>query len=554
MKPTISVKVNAAGAVKNERFAFTDRYTLVTELLQNARRAGATAVAISYDEKSGVLTVLDDGSGIADFQKLLTYHETGWDTVTKEQELPFGVGFTKCLYEATRVVVTSGSKMVDIDTAKALQMEPIEVQDVPAGLGVNGTSVTLHGVFLANLHVEMQRRCRGFSLPVHFNDQPLGRDHSQSRLPGQQTSVGFISLKGLDTGDAQLGATVYLQGFQVLRLAGGGEWGNVVHLDSKQFIARRPDRNVLIDEDVQAPKIFAAMRAIWRETLIQAKGRLDAAEFVRVYYQALRAWGCMDLLNDVDLLPRALLSTLKCYPCLGDRVFEQYTDTADPLDVTRSAVESGQVTLVELGDVWEGNILHWMLAREKGWLAVNGRQLDAGHWVQEHILTIEDEDAEVFAEGAHGQGHVQGSWVSAKCTLCKSVRIKIGDHEVVITDDGVADGEDLLIPDGEHSGLSVRQLCTFVDEFDVHRDDVAEEDERALRIELRNRRVADPQEAMQALLGHVPFSTCPAVHGRRYIVHVSSDGLDGCKVELLPDVVPTPPEGSTTAGESSSAG
>ena len=42
----------------------------IVELLQNARRAGATKVNIS-NEKDGYIAITDNGKGIEDFQKLL---------------------------------------------------------------------------------------------------------------------------------------------------------------------------------------------------------------------------------------------------------------------------------------------------------------------------------------------------------------------------------------------------------------------------------------------------------------------------------------------------
>lgn len=48
----IQVRINEEGALRNQRHAFSNRFTLVSELLQNARRAGArlrwgTPVAVS---------------------------------------------------------------------------------------------------------------------------------------------------------------------------------------------------------------------------------------------------------------------------------------------------------------------------------------------------------------------------------------------------------------------------------------------------------------------------------------------------------------------------
>ncbi|MBK7531636.1 hypothetical protein [Piscinibacter sp.] len=45
----VQVRVNERGALRNGRFAFTNKLTLVSELLQNARRAGATQVVVEHD-------------------------------------------------------------------------------------------------------------------------------------------------------------------------------------------------------------------------------------------------------------------------------------------------------------------------------------------------------------------------------------------------------------------------------------------------------------------------------------------------------------------------
>ena len=59
-------------------------------MLQNSRRAGATAVNFTFQGTN--LTVEDDGRGIGDFQHLLSVAESGWDAETIEREHPFGIG------------------------------------------------------------------------------------------------------------------------------------------------------------------------------------------------------------------------------------------------------------------------------------------------------------------------------------------------------------------------------------------------------------------------------------------------------------------------------
>mmetsp|Transcript_22145 Transcript_22145/g.87257 ORF Transcript_22145/g.87257 Transcript_22145/m.87257 type:complete len:134 (+) Transcript_22145:1580-1981(+) len=61
----IQVRINEEGSLRNQRFAFTDRFTLVSELLQNARRAGARSITVDHDAVTRTLTVRDNGRGIA---------------------------------------------------------------------------------------------------------------------------------------------------------------------------------------------------------------------------------------------------------------------------------------------------------------------------------------------------------------------------------------------------------------------------------------------------------------------------------------------------------
>ena len=51
----IQIRINEEGALRNQRFAFTDRFTLVTELLQNARRAGAFHIVVDHLAEEQVL-------------------------------------------------------------------------------------------------------------------------------------------------------------------------------------------------------------------------------------------------------------------------------------------------------------------------------------------------------------------------------------------------------------------------------------------------------------------------------------------------------------------
>ena len=150
------------------------------------------------------------------------------------------------------------------------------------------------------------------------------------------SAIGTVHLAGARDGRHSHHSWVFLQGFCVLRPAWSGRDGvNVVHLDSRQFIARLPDRDRLIDEDLQRRRIDAELKASWRRTLEKAKAELPPRDFIDTYYGAMRGWGHLDLLNDLDTLPRELCRLISGYPVQaahGDRDYVLTVPTAPSRD------------------------------------------------------------------------------------------------------------------------------------------------------------------------------------------------------------------------------
>ncbi|WP_020482876.1 ATP-binding protein [Methylomonas sp. MK1] len=88
----VAMKVNQANLVKSLRFSFTNKTTVLGELIQNARRANAAMVVINFCPETKTLQVLDDGCGIESMATLLTVAESGWDADVIVNEHPFGLG------------------------------------------------------------------------------------------------------------------------------------------------------------------------------------------------------------------------------------------------------------------------------------------------------------------------------------------------------------------------------------------------------------------------------------------------------------------------------
>lgn len=527
----IQVRINEEGALRNQRHAFSNRFTLVSELLQNARRAGAALIEIHHDAAAQMLRVHDDGRGIHDFQKLLSLHESGWDAETRAEEQPFGVGFSKCLYAASRCIVTSGHRRVDIDTEAALAKAMIDVEQVAEA--VHGTRVELHGVDLPELAQHVETLCLGFPVPVWFNGQPLSRRFAVESLATMPSPMGEVHLVGTRSGEHTRETMVFLQGFCVLKPTWCSyDKVNVAHLDSRQFMARLPDRDKLIDEDQQRKRIDAELTACWRQTLEVAKGQLPPEQFVETYYAAMRAWGHLDLMNDLDALPAALFDQVVGYPIQDDSGQREYVETVASAP-SRAEIESGAVTLVVLDWVNDENAPRWMLARARGHLVFDWVGLHGDHWARQHVVYLEDDSMQVEAIDEVARTELEGRWVMPTVILCEAVRVRIGDQVAEIDDAGVCHDGVVYVPAGENSGEPVRQLSSFTDEHDQFLDGDMDTDREALADLIRHLRSADPVDTLDSLLRELRLGKYPLLHGRTFQITVGVGSVPGHSVELM---------------------
>ncbi|MCH7813121.1 MAG: hypothetical protein IID40_03780 [Planctomycetes bacterium] len=114
---TIQATVNVRLLSKATRLFTGTLGGRVVEVLQNARRAGATEVAITNED--GHVTVRDNGRGIGtdptgeDFSKPLDLGGSGWEDALESSEDPAGVGLF-CL-APRKVTIRSKGKMVTIE-------------------------------------------------------------------------------------------------------------------------------------------------------------------------------------------------------------------------------------------------------------------------------------------------------------------------------------------------------------------------------------------------------------------------------------------------------
>jgi hypothetical protein len=126
----IQAQVNRKLLSKAERLFTGALDGRMIEILQNARRAGATMVNIT--NRDGQVTVQDNGRGIADFSALLDLGRSQWDESTECSEDPAGVGIF-CL-APREVCIRSGQKVVTF-MEKTWRGEPVPVQRTEEFIG-----------------------------------------------------------------------------------------------------------------------------------------------------------------------------------------------------------------------------------------------------------------------------------------------------------------------------------------------------------------------------------------------------------------------------------
>jgi hypothetical protein len=142
MSQTIQARVSGKILQKADRLFNNSLSQVFVELLQNARRAGASLVTVTTTVIAPAITGItftDNGSGIADFQQLLSLGDSGWEKEVEEHEDPAGMGLF-CLVH-TGVTILSRGKEVTISPAAFLGKEAVEVVDQKAASAEVGTTL-----------------------------------------------------------------------------------------------------------------------------------------------------------------------------------------------------------------------------------------------------------------------------------------------------------------------------------------------------------------------------------------------------------------------------
>jgi hypothetical protein len=527
-KQQVSMKVNQANLVKGLKYSFTNKTTVLGELMQNARRAGATQVAFEFDADKKQLVVRDDGCGIDSMETLLTVAESGWDAKTVTEEHPFGIGFLSALFACDYLSIYSKGGHISVLTDDILSFNPVSVTEVLAWNGV--TEITLSDVELTESAIKdaLKTLARGFSIPVIYNGEELARPMAiNSGLHFIKSDIGSIYLSGLKTPSSSDNKDfeVFLQGQPIYRSRlhiHNGEH-HVIHLDSSSFYARLPDRERLINESEVVAEINRALSKEIEKRLISMKKSLTEQEFVS-FYSIMKGWGLSSLLNDVSFVPSNVLWEMTDVPNCNTDAFGSFQEQVN-CALSRENIEvRGVVTVSD--DISDEGAARYLFAQQRNHLLYSGG-LDQRHWLNTLVRSLDGEELTIKAINESHRSCFKGEWVWVTVCFCDAITIQIGKDQVVITDFSLYTGQSskddiVYVVNGDDSGDVLKQVSTYSSEFDDFQETLWESDTSAFSSFVVANTSKNTAEAIKRLLPD--FSGCPSLYGEQFLLTLDNMG------------------------------
>ena len=564
---TVRLEVDESKLVNNLRHAFTRRSNVLSELMQNARRAGATEIRFSIS--NGSITIDDNGSGIDDFSELLTVASSGWDAETIQKENPFGLGFLAALYSCQSINIQSNGTLLEADTTSVLNQDLISLSH---SLVRVGTSITLFGLDynFDELEGDIRNLSKGFPISVFIHDEELPRPHAKEALNGVDTNIGFIHLTGIHDGDHKpvSKTLVYLQGLPIqyngrainrkyfltpFSKAVNDSRHNIVHLDSEKYLARVPDRDVLIEPDTMEEELsFIVSDKFWKH-INQEKKDLSDHSFIEKWWgfafephygnhRTEKDHNFKVLFNDVYAVPGDLFFDVHDYPyALKNDEDIDYTSTADGT-LNKSQLEKMTLLAVgELTDMYQysqSNVIAYMFSffsdDSQVYLLPKSEsdywKLDKEHWL--HTL-IEDVDHNAIEDhfsfefiNKSKEASFSGNWIRDVDVYfvesCTVTHLKSG-KKVVIGDAFVLPDNTIVYPTSEESCFVVQQLITWVED-EQWALDKAEEEETLFSRFVLSERSENPIALLNQLLQAANAGRYSVLRDSSHQISIDKDG------------------------------
>lgn len=446
---THTLQVSRDGVLRSLRNQFTRNTTFLSELLQNARRAGASAIWVQWSHADQTLIVCDDGSGIENFDALFTVGRSGWDLGVIARENPFGVGFVAAVFASEHIRIRTLQKEASFDTRALLDFEPIEAHTIE-NAPTHGTEIALRlqrDILPKTLTAEealdtglhtywrdiLSSLVKGFPIPVHFEGESLPRPHAlKGDLTFFPTEVGYLYPLGCSDGEFPLRIELpraYCQGLPIS--LNHREWPidnlrnrDVLHLDDRIDV-RMPDRDIVLDSINFNRQIHLAQTGLWKKLLLELQGLLPRDRFVDRYWRHSVSLGLPELLTDAPLAASMVRRYVQPVSFDEDaEVLADWTATLPerphhpfilPLDPSGQECEGGHP--VPLASVY---------AAVAG-IPVLDESVPDCHWARPGVLNLLDEELGLRyrPNGVTRTGQLNAEWVTCMVLVCESTTIDL---------------------------------------------------------------------------------------------------------------------------------
>ena len=324
------------------------------------------------------------------------------------------------------------------------------------------------------------------------------------------------------------------------------DYGHVIHLDSRCFNARLPDRDQLLDMRDSAQMIAPWVRNAMSAYVRRMKTELDATAFVaRFDTDLLGLVGCLDLLNDIPLI-----AADKCHwmTMEDDAVLMSNADPhrhywARDTMVTREEIEAADLVISrahynELYETFEDTChddeivsptLIYLACFKT--VIVSVSVLDEGHWIHPLLSTVDTTGLRYHATGRVVTQHLQSEHFRFEATICDAVEMNGPLGTVCINDWAVPQGDDnpVLLP-AKSSADAFQAFISFWDgdndEFDTaYFNTVTSE----LIAQVRAIHSDDMSRVVAATLRESSIATLDTIRNKRFTV--SFDELGQLTVE-----------------------
>ena len=146
---------------------------IMKELLQNARRSGASSVDVTIEEDR--IIVSDNGMGIRNPEAILAFGLTAWDQRTNQSEHPAGMGlYALARRENVQVISSTGDGhawRVNLTRDHFVGKLPAPIVDLPDRQATRGTSVAFTGG--TRDESAIRSTLKHYPLPARINGEPV---------------------------------------------------------------------------------------------------------------------------------------------------------------------------------------------------------------------------------------------------------------------------------------------------------------------------------------------------------------------------------------------